>query len=336
MSELVLASSDPRILASHMGMIGLASIAQAAFPEDGLTVRWSAGMAPRPLLSVTRSPEEIAEAIRSHAMAATTPGSWVSADHPDSNGNPRALMSPRRSRAADDDARRALAARRREVIDNLLEKAACLDLRMLGGLGEPSHWHRNTKDEHQPDHGASRFDMQARNQGAELVSTKLRPLARHLAARTTQQILDGLTGAATRDDLNGQATEGLTATGMAPSGPFDSALAWCALWGISGLPVAPRVNQRSATSAAAGTGASERFHMPLIDAPISVARLRSLLGDGRLLLALSEDPADRRYARGWLAGRNVRAVVAFTVTVGGSANAPTRAANLGVIHPTVG
>lgn len=338
MSDLVLGSSDPRLLASHMALIGLASIAEAAFGGEAVRVRWTGGMAPRPVVSVgDRSPEEVAEAVRAHAQAAAAPDSWLSEDHPDEKGTPRGLMSPRRARAPDEEGRRLLVEKRRVVVDRLAACRAVLDLRMLGGLGEPSHWHVDRKGDRHPDWGATLFDMQARNNGSELVRSKLRPLASAVGGRTVTAVLDGLQGSSVCDDLSGTRTDGLTATGLAPAGPFDSALAWCALWGMAGLPVAPRANRPSVTTAAVYRPPPSRFVMPMVDASISPARLRSLLADARLSETLfADDPSDRLGAERWLAERAVRALVAFDVVVGGSKNAPLRSALLGVVHPVVG
>lgn len=336
MSTLVLESSDPRLLASHMALIGLGAIAEDAFGDGVVRVRWSGGMAPRPTLEVQgRDLQEIAEAVRAHASAAAEPDSWLSERHPDEKGKPRGLMSPRRARPAEPRGVRLLVERRRGVIDRLTRERAVLDLRMLGGFGEPSHWHVGRKGEPRPEDGASRFDMQARNQGSELVATKLGPLAAAVSGRTSDEVLVGLRGELLHDDLNGDRTEGLTATGLAPAGPFDSALAWCALWGMTGLPVAPRARGRSITTGALARPG--RFIMPLVDAPIRPARLRSILSDARLLAPIvTLDKLATLEAERWLVGRSVRALVVFEVIVGGSANAPLRTARLGVVHPIAG
>jgi CRISPR-associated protein Csb3 len=319
-----------------MALLGLGAIAEALFGKSKVTVHWSGGMAPRPVLEVEGMDlQEIAEAVRAHACAAAAPDSWLSARHPDQRGTRRGLMSPRRARPAGDAGMRLLVEKRREVIDRLTRERAVLDLRMLGGLGEPSHWHVNRKGEPYPEAGASRFDMQARNQGSELVATKLTPLASAVSGRTADAVLSGLCGRSLRDDISGERTDGLTATGLAPAGPFDSALAWCALWGIIALPVAPRAHVRSTTT---GTlDRPERFVMAVVDSPIRPARMRSILADARLLSAIrAEDGLTTLEAERWLIGRSVRALVVFPVDVGGSANAPLRSARLGVVHPIGG
>lgn len=335
MSRLVLQSSEPNLLASHLALIGLGTLADAAFGGDDVTVCWSGGMEPRPVIEVRgRKLEEIGEAVRVHAEAASVPDSWLSERHPDERGTSRGLMSPRRARPADVEGVRLLVERRRGVIDRLTLERAVLDLRMLGGFGEPSHWHVDRTGAPRPENGASRFDMQARNQGSELVATKLHPLASAVAGRTARQVLEGLSGESLHDELSGNRNDGLTATGLAPAGPFDSALAWCALWGMTGLPVAPRARARSTTTGSLDQPRPGRFVMPLVDRPMRPARLRSILADGRLMGPIeSDDRLASLEAERWLVGRSVRALVVFAVEVGGSASAPLRSTRLGVVHP---
>ena len=73
--------------------------------------------------------------------------------------------------------------------------------------------------------------MQPRNRGSELLTNRLRPLATTLAKWSPKKILHGLTGTAVHDTVGEQKPDSRTATGLAPPGPTDNALAWCALWG---------------------------------------------------------------------------------------------------------
>lgn len=331
MSEIVLRSSEPNVLASHMALIGLTSIAEEAFGPGAVRAHWSAGMAPRPVVSVDgHDPAEVAEAVRTHAERANA---WLGQTFPDAKGTPRGLMSPRRSLPVDRAGWSQLMDRRRAAIDDLASGDRYVDLRMIGGMGEPSHWHRGRNGDLQADRGASRFDMQARNQGSELVTNKLLKLATVVSRRSAKGILEGLSGVTVIDDLGGGSAS-LTATGLAPPAPYDSVLAWCAHWGMSGLPVAPRVRESSRTTGTIGRGQNELFALPVVATPVLAARLRSLCADERTSQYLRpRDLVSKRAAADWLASRGVRAIATFEVAEVGTASSPRRSAQLGQLLP---
>ncbi len=130
-----------------------------------------------------------------------------------------------------------------EVLDELTTAGHhWLDLRFLAALGEPCYWSFNRKGDALQDDGASRLEMQPRNQGSEFVGTRLRKLAATVAQRDAAKILAGLTGQSVDDELGDNTPGSRTATGLASPGPTDNALAWCALWGISQFPLAMRIN----------------------------------------------------------------------------------------------
>src|SRR5690242_8281514 len=93
----------------------------------------------------------------------------------------------------------------------------------------------------QQDSAASRLKMQPRNIGSEFFGNRLCKLADAIAARTAAQIISGLLGDSVRDEAGSDAADSHTATGLAGPEPADNALAWCALWGISQLPLAMRI-----------------------------------------------------------------------------------------------
>jgi CRISPR-associated protein Csb3 len=229
--------------------------------------------------------------------------------------------------------------RRQAVLDKLTDDSWFLDLRLLAALGEPAYWSINRKGVSLQDHGASRLEMQPRNQGSEFVGSRLRQLAKAVADRAPAQVLEGLEGRVVRDESGKDQPDSRTATGFANPGPTDNVVAWCALWGISQLPQAARVNDVAATSGYLGKGAAEWFYLPYWSVPRHPARMRSVLTTRQLARAASQGlperweaaDADVLAARAWLAARGVSGIVRFPVERFGSASAPERRAMLGTV-----
>ena len=160
----------------------------------------------------------------------------------------KALMSPRLSVFADQGTWDLVQRSRHDALDRIAAASGWLDLRFLAALGEPCYWSYTLKGEPLQDDGASRFEMQPRNQGSEFVGTRLRKLAATVAQRDAAKVLAGLTGQSVDDELGDNSPGSRTATGLAGPGPTDNALAWCALWGISQFPLAMRINDTAETS----------------------------------------------------------------------------------------
>ncbi|GIE84597.1 hypothetical protein [Actinoplanes regularis] len=222
-----------------------------------------------------------------------------------------------------------------------------LDLRLIAALGEPSYWRRNHKGDRLQDDGASRMEMQPRNQGSEFVGNRLRPLAAAVAARTPAQISDGLRGRSIRDEIGKDDAQSCTPTGLADPGPTDNALAWCALWGISQFPIAFRRNGVALTSAHTGRGTAGYYAVPVWSGRWRTARYRSVVVGGQLTRfaegGLTPSSLGRpagptvlvdAMTREWLAARGVTGVVRFEVRRFGSASAPERRAARGTILKT--
>ncbi|MGH3815660.1 MAG: hypothetical protein ACRDUV_24940 [Pseudonocardiaceae bacterium] len=338
MNRFVLAGSDSRVLLSHLALFGLGAILE----EAGATPRlgWTSGMEPRPAVhGAGCTPAEVAVAVRTHATRRAEPDAWVSCTLPDKRGKLRGLMSPRLTTLAIPEGWRDLEERRNETIDDVTARRAELDLRMLGALGRPAYW-RMRDGQRRQDEGASRWEMQPRNQGSEFVGTRLSPLARAVAARADDEVLGGLTGAAPVDEINSRKADSRTPTGLAAPGPTDNALAWCALWGFSQLPLALRARQAAIASGHVGQSSAGWFHTLTWNDDWRMARLRSMLasrqarevaethvldrGDDRGVTGVVSDDAARR----WLAARGVRAVLCFPVSRYGSDSAPERRAGL--------
>jgi CRISPR-associated protein Csb3 len=340
MTDFILAAADSETMLSHMALHGLAAIVEDGGMED-VRLSWTEGMAPRPVLSAPQAtPETIGELVRRHAARHDAAESWPSRQI--SDGEKRALMSPRISVITTSDGWRNLQDRRHDVLDRLINARALLDLRLIAALGEPSYWSKNRKGDRLQDDGASRLEMQPRNQGSEFVGNRLRPLAAAVAARTASAVADGLLGHSVRDEIGKDHRASRTPTGFAAPRPTDNALAWCALWGISQFPIAQRTKDFAIATGHIGRGTAGYFYVPVWNGRWRTARHRTILASRQLSRFattglspkdlgrdLDDDAAQREAARQWLACRGVTAVVRFAVHRFGSDSAPERRAMLG-------
>lgn len=338
MTQFTLDRADVRTLIWHAALYGLAAILDEAGHRD-LRICWSGGMRPRGVVSgAGLSAQLVGEAVRRHAERRTASDSWVSRDFV-VGGKPRGLMSPRISRLEGvwGEFRRA----RHSAIDTQATASRWLDLRMIHALGEPSDWSRNHLGQVIQDDGASRLEMQPRNQGSEFVANRLRKLATILSRRSPDAVVNGLVGVNPMDELGKDGPASSTPTGLANVGPTDNAVAWCAMWGIASLPTAPRVGgvqTRGIASTAGHLGgrAAEWFYAPVWKRPWTLARLRSVLVSKQLADTASRELAltarDLRSAAeltagdAWLDARGVVGVCRFPIGVFGSSSAPERRA----------
>jgi CRISPR-associated protein Csb3 len=338
MNDFVLASAESETMLSHMALYGLAAIVEDHGLE-GVRLSWTGGMEPRPVLSAPQAtPEAIGEIVRRHAARHDTLESWPRRQI--SDGDQRALMSPRITVISTSEGWRSLQDRRHEVLDQLTDARALLDLRLIAALGEPSYWRKNRKGDRLQDDGASRLEMQPRQQGSEFVGNRLRPLAAAVAARTAAAVADGLLGRSVRDEID--KGKHRTPTGFAAPRPTDNALAWCALWGISQFPIAQHTNGFATATGHIGRGTAGYFFVPVWAGRWRTARHRTILASGALSRfaatglppdsigrASDDDASLGEAARQWLASRGVTAVVRFPVHRFGSDSAPERRAMLG-------
>ena len=286
MSEITLGSCAPGTLLSHLALYGLAAILESG-GITGLRAGWNDSGDRRPYVTgPDLTGERAAEAVSRHAGQAADRGSWLHRSIT-LEGSPRALMSPRLTRFGDETTWRQAQEDRHKVLDSLTDQGRWLDLMFLAALGEPCYWVTNRQGAIQQDSAASKFEMQSRNNGSEFVSNKLRKLADAIAARTAEQILSGLLGDSVRDEAGGDAADSHTATGLATPGPTDNALAWCALWGISQLPLAMRIRGMAVTTGHLGRGRQEFFYVPIWQSPWRLSRLRAMLASTKLRVAAS-------------------------------------------------
>ena len=350
MSQITLGSCGPGALLSHLALYGLAAILESG-GITGLRAGWNGSGDRRPYVTgPDLTGERAAEVVSRHAGQAADRGSWLHRSIT-LNGSPRALMSPRLTTFGDETTWRQAQENRHKVLDSLTDQGRWLDLRFLAALGEPCYWVTDRQGKIQQDSAASRLEMQPRNIGSEFVGNRLRKLADAIAARTAGQILSGLLGDSVRDEAGGDAADSRTATGLAGPGPTDNALAWCALWGISQLPLAMRIKGIAVTTGHLGRGRQEFFYVPIWQSPWRPARLRAMLASTQLRVAASSGldhigrlmgnppPGARPVpmhtgseitaARHWLAERGTDGVVRFPVHRFGSDNAPERRALTG-------
>jgi CRISPR-associated protein Csb3 len=332
MTELVLGGAATSAL-THFAMYGLANILES---ECGRSVRMYWQDSSEPTARVVADgidDEQIAAAVHLHANRCTSAESWMRA-RVDVGGWPNtAAFSPRITIASDDGEWESLQRTRREFIDKLVRARSVLDLAMIGALGEPAYW-RFEKNERRPDHGASRWEMKARNNRGEFVGGRLLPLAQAVAARSPVAILDGLTGMRLSDELGGgNPRSSQTSTGFTQPGPVDCAVAWCALWGMADFPLAQHVSALSVTPAALPvTVLHPKFMvLPVVTRPVTAARMRSLLVSGALRVLAEQqtgvsdrDPLSVDAASRWLKSRGAAGTVVFPIRKTPSASAPQR------------
>lgn len=338
MTAIVLGGSTPTELFSHMLLYGLASILEDAGVTD-LRLSWTSGMAPRPQLSATDvDANRMAEIVHTHATVRAAATAWPTASI-DSGGRPRGLMSPRLGALREDEAAwEALQRGRHAVLDELSLQGRWGDLRLLAGLGEPSYWRRNRERQLLQDDGASRLEMQPRNQGSEIVSNRFRPLAASVSRRSPDSVRQGVLGSLVLDEIGRDAPDSRTPTGLRSPGPTDNAQAWCALWGLSAVPVCLQVHQVARTSLHHGPSGRGAFVVPTWRETWTPARLRSVLLHRSVTeaapesVAADDESAGRaEKARAWLGARGVAALVRFPVGRFGSDSAPERRALAGQV-----
>jgi CRISPR-associated protein Csb3 len=346
MSEFIMERGDPYVAMSHLALYGLAAI----LTDAGHDVRtsWTDRLRTRPRLEGPGLDDRrIGTVVRDHAARRTADDDWISRDII-LKGSARGLMSPRLTQFPDTQTWKRVQDARHAVLDELTKQQRLLDLWLLAALGEPAYWSRNNKEQLLPDDGASRWEMQPRNQGSEIVGSRLRKLATVVAGRDPVEVTAGLRGSAVHDEIGNDKPDSRTATGLAAPGPTDNALAWCALWGISQLPIAIRVSTGNSPGGAATTGhigrsRNEWFYAPVWHQPWHPARLRTVLVSAQLRAAASAGlPLAARdtptaaaitAAIGWLTARQVAGVVRFPIARFGSDNAPERRAMRGELAP---
>jgi CRISPR-associated protein Csb3 len=345
-NDFTLNRSDVRSMLWHLALYGLAAICEEAGIDD-LRIRWTRGLTPHGRVETTvkegrvLDDQQVAAIVHHHALERSVDPSWLLQDI-DVKGSRRGLMSPRLSAFPDAATWEAVQQARHRVLDQLTGRHAWLDLRMIAALGEPCYWSHNRQQQPLQDDGASRLEMQPRNQGSEFIGSRLRKLATSVATRVPEAVSNGLAGEFVADEIGREAVDSRTPTGLASPGPTDNAVAWCALWGISQFPLAMRVNATAVTSGHLGRPRREWFYLPVWHEPWQPARLRSILASAQLHTASAGDlpRQDKRgrptpwavrdsevlAAQRWLLTRGVEGVIRFPIARFGTDKAPERRA----------
>lgn len=351
MTGLVLYRSNVRVLLWHLALYGLGAILEDAGIRD-VHLSWTPGMQPRAQVTGRELTRDLVDqVVREHAHSRAREPSWLLRDV-EVRGKKReekegslasfALMSPRVTPFDGRQVWQDVQEARHRELDRLTESATWLDLRLLAALGEPCYWSRNRQDKVLQDDGASRFEMQPRNHGSEIVGSRLRKLADAVGSRHPGAVSAGLEGWATEDEVGSNKVDSRTSTGLASPGPTDNAVAWCALWGISQLPSSYRTNGTAVTSGHIGASRNEWFYVPVWEQALRPARLRSILAAQPLRESACSELPDpwggdvlrAAASRHWLAARGIVGVMRFPIERFGSKSAPERRAMLGVALTT--
>jgi len=318
--------------------LGLALILEGDGAEH-VRLGWTDAAEPRMIVTADGYDDaDIAVAVHEHAAAAVAPGSWVQADlesEPwvDKKGRwVAAVMSPRISRP--DQGKECkwgyLQRRRHFVIDRCREDGSKWgDLELMGGLGEPSYWWSKV------DGGASRWEMKTRQNYQNFVHDRLRGLAEIVATRDGESVRSGLVGEAVIDEAYAKESseKSRTATGLTSPRFTDSALAWCALWGLSSFPVIHRLTGASVTAGAVPIDEFTPTHLvlPVLVGPHSLGRWRAMVVSEQVIHAMekAESAVAARPARAWLVAHGARAILTFRVNVSDNDKAPERSLGVG-------
>lgn len=320
MNEISLGGKVEWVL-SHFAQIGLASILAGHSSE--VRFWWQDGDEPRPILAADLKRAEIGSVVKEHAARLSGPDSWLRSqtDLGDPSKSQRSLFAPRAKAPSEGGQWRSFLAERLRALADVEP----LDAALVEGLGEPAWW-RVSDREARPDDGASRWEMKTRNRGEEMVTHRLLPLAQACAARSAEELIDGLTGEAL-DDGTGSGVASRSGSGFVPPGEVDSAVAWCALWAMVRLPPTA---VRGGVSVTPGLVPWGRTHpttaaLPLYVDPVTPARWGQVMRSSALAsLVHPESGEDTVAARAWLKEQGVAGLLRCSVHKGGSQSAPER------------
>ena len=336
--DMILGGEISSALTTFAGL-GLALILEGDGAER-VRLGWTDAAEPRMVVTADGYDDEaIAGAVYRHATACLAPSSWIGCDlqaEPWKGRN--AVFSPRVKAPKFMKQWQSLQAKRIQGTDHEMEDATApgydIDLEFIGALGEPAYWYF-TSNGSEPDGGASRWEMKTRNQGQDFVRNRLRQLNRIVAARDVVAIVSGLTGRTVEDEAykGKRSDESRTATGLTSPRFTDSALAWCALWGISSFPVIHRLTGASVTAGAEPIGKFTPKHLvlPVLVGPHTLGRWQAVVVSEQVIQAMenTESTAVARTARAWLAAHGVQAILTFRVNVSDNPNAPERSLGAG-------
>lgn len=335
---MILSGEITSALTTFAGL-GLALILEGDGAER-VRLGWTDAAEPQMVVTADGYDDEaIAVAVHEHATARAVSGSWIDCNLQAApwNGN-SALFSPRVKAPQSLPQWRSLQTERLQRIDHEVEDKEQLkrdiDLELIGALGEPAYW-RFANNGPRPDEGANRWEMKTRNRGEDFIRNRLRQLAQIVADRDASAIASGLIGQSVKDEAykGKRSDESRTATGLTSPRFTDSALAWCALWGISSFPVIHRLMGASVTAGAVPIGKFTPMHLvlPVLVGAHTLGRWQAVVVSEQVIQAATsrESAAAARSACAWLAAHGARATLTFQVNVSDNPNAPERSLGAG-------
>ena len=335
---------DPSSALALLAPVGLAGI----LDEAGLGpayLQWTfdeteSSLPARPSRAQVRcaatSVDDIAAAVRRHAERHLRTDSWMQARIEGLSNSGKALFSPRSSVKPDDWP--GYLAQRETALDRSANGMTSLDWALLAGLGEPAWWNAGTRDA-KPDKGASRWEMQLRANGREIVSDRLNKLADAVVRLSSATVARSLVGDDVVDAC-GQEAKCRCSSGLTPPGPTDCVQAWLGLWGLASLPVVPVLESGRPSfgwSQSPGMGpGGRRFPtdaaLPVIVGPRTWRSFRALMQTRQFLDVAaqawrSEAGATKANSdpqvgasRAWLREQNVISIIRFTVHASAAQN----------------
>ncbi len=320
---------------THLMLIGVASIL-----EDGgvahVTVHWDDGATAHPTVGgELGSIHDVAGVLLDHSARHSKQDSWVQSTF-SNMGFVTGTMSPRiRTPATHVDWEKLYQAR--ELILN--GPLTSLDTMMIAALGQPAYWRLAPKPD--PDQGASRWEMKARNHGQEFVKDRLATLAATVAARSLEKTAAALEGRLRLDEQTNDSMASRTSTGLTRPGPTDSLIAWCALWGLASIPLVTRADAYAQTPGAfpRTRKAPDYMALPVPERAMTPARWRRVVSSDAFDIAafegLRRDASSTKIvaARGRLSTWGVGNVVRFPVIKAGSKGAEERQLGMGSLVP---
>lgn len=209
---------EARLLQHHMTALGLCLILGQQLGELTVTCSEVTGT-----YTLSRSPQEVARAVRDHAAAQRR----VPWDMPQPGPT---LLGPQLRPVSDRLTAKVQWSRRQKAMAGLDD----LTRDLVAGLGFPASL---LSAEYRAAAGRSQWDVTDRRRGDELGTTRLAPLAQHVAGLSEARILDGLTKPLT--DPEAFSPRWTSMRWQHP--PADPVRVWCSIWALAAFPVTPAV-----------------------------------------------------------------------------------------------
>lgn len=250
------------LMVSHLAAYGLAFVLDDA-GIDTFVSHDADSQSFEPVVSFAAERDDARAAIRESAQRLEA---LVEHDvEPGKRGNNRrATIWARLSLERTSERLQTVVALRSQLVEEADRAPDHLAAGLLAGLGAPATW---GPERMKTSAGATAFDGVLGNHTSDFVRGVLRFARRAAATLETDPFsIDGL------DEIPGDKT------GWAPPGTtIDYVTQWLAALGLALLPVAHRPLERSATPTSWRVHGRSGVTLPLLDAPVSTARLRALL-----------------------------------------------------------